>query len=198
MQLPDPARVNVLAIAGSLRRESSNRRVLHAASALAPSTLKIDVFDDLAAVPLFNEDLETPHAPPGVERLRSAIAEADGVLIATPEYNQSLPGVVKNIVDWLSRGEPVVLEGKPVGILGATPGSWGTRLAQSMLRHTLTACGALVMPAPQLYLRSAAELFDAQGRLIDSRTQDSLAGFLASFDEWVRRQQEPLRQERRA
>ncbi len=198
MQSSDPARRNVLAIAGSLRRESFNRRVLHAASALAPSTLKINVFDDLAAVPLFNEDLELPHAPPGVERLRAAIADADGVLIATPEYNQSLPGIVKNLVDWLSRGEPEVLEGKPVGILGATPGSWGTRLAQSVLRHTLTACGALVMPTPQLYLRSAAELFDAQGRLIDSRTQDLLAGFLASFGEWVRSQQEPLRRGRPA
>jgi chromate reductase len=191
MPSPDPALRTVLAIAGSLRRESFNRRALLAASGLAPSTLNINVFDDLAAVPLFNEDLETQHAPPGVERLRSAIADADGVLIATPEYNQSLPGVVKNMVDWLSRGEPVVLDGKPAGILGATPGSWGTRLAQSMLRHTLTACGALVMPAPQLYLRSAAGLFDAQGRVIDSRTQDSLVAFLASFDEWLRRQQGP-------
>jgi chromate reductase, NAD(P)H dehydrogenase (quinone) len=191
MPSPDPALRTVLAIAGSLRRESFNRRTLLAASALAPSTLKIDVFDDLAAVPLFNEDLEAHHASPGVEQLRSAIADADGLLIATPEYNQSLPGVVKNMVDWLSRGEPVVLEGKAVGILGATPGNWGTRLAQSMLRHTLTACGALVMPTPQLYLRSAAELFDAQGRLIDSGTQDSLAVFLAAFDEWMRRQQWP-------
>lgn len=195
---PDPAGRNVLAIAGSLRRESLNRRVLHAASALAPSTLKINVFEGLDTVPLFNEDLELPHAPPGVERLRRAIADADGVLIATPEYNQSLPGIVKNLVDWVSRGDPVVLEGKPVGILGATPGSWGTRLAQSVLRHTLAACGALVMPTPQLYLRSAAELFDAQGRLIDARTQDLLAGFLASFGEWVRSQQEPLRQGRPA
>ena len=185
-------------VVGSLRRESFNRRALLAASALAPPTLKINVFDDLAAVPLFNEDLETPRAPPGVERLRSAVADADGVLIATPEYNQSLPGVVKNMVDWLSRGEPVVLEGKPVGILGATPGSWGTRLAQSVLRHTLTACGALVMPAPQLYLRSAAGLFDVQGRVIDSTTQASLVAFLASFDEWLRRQQGPRDRVRRA
>lgn len=88
-------------------------------------------------------------------------------------------------------GAPVVLEDKPVGILGATPGSWGTRLAQSLLRHTLTASGALVMPAPQLYLHNAAELFDAQGRLSDPGTQDLLVGFLESFREWVRRQQEP-------
>jgi chromate reductase, NAD(P)H dehydrogenase (quinone) len=114
------------------------------------------------------------------------------MLIATPEYNQSLPGVVKNMVDWLSRGEPVVIEDKPIGILGVTPGAWGTRIAQSQLRHALTACGAIVMPAPQLYLRSAGELFDADGRLIDTRTVDSLAEFLAAFATWVHKLREPV------
>lgn len=191
-------RMNVLAIAGSLRRDSFNRRLLNAASMLAPRSMAVHVFDGLAVVPLFNEDLETPFVPEGVERLRSAIASADGVLVATPEYNQSIPGVVKNMVDWLSRGQPVVLEGKPVGILGATGGSWGTRLAQSVLRHTLTACGALTMPVPQLYLRNAADQFDAEGRLIDARTRDSLGGFLGAFEQWVRTMQQRAEQGRSA
>lgn len=183
--------VSVLAIGGSLRRDSFNRLVVQAAPALAPQSLQISVYDELASVPLFCEDMEMPHAPAGVQRLRRAVASADGVLIATPEYNQSLSGVVKNMVDWLSRGEPVVIEDKPVGILGITPGVWGTRIAQSQLRHALTACGAIVMPVPQLYLRGAAELFDADGRLIDARTRDSLAEFLAAFASWVRKQRGP-------
>jgi chromate reductase len=184
--------VSVLAIGGSLRRDSFNRRVMHAAPALAPQSLQISVYDELASVPLFNEDLEMPRAPSSVEQLRRAVANADGILIATPEYNQSLPGVVKNMVDWLSRGEPVVIEDKPIGILGITPGAWGTRIAQSQLRHALTACGAMVMPVPQLYLRGAAELFGADGQLIDSRTRDSLAEYLAAFAAWMHKLRGPV------
>jgi chromate reductase, NAD(P)H dehydrogenase (quinone) len=175
----------VLAIGGSLRAGSFNRRLIEAAPAIAPPSLRISVYDDLASVPLFSEDLEIAGVPSGVEQLRRAVASVDGLLIATPEYNQSLPGVVKNMVDWLSRGEPVMLEDKPVAILGATPGAWGTRIAQSQLRHALAACGAIVMPAPQIYLHGAADLFDPNGRLIDARTRDSLEKFLAAFDAWV-------------
>jgi chromate reductase, NAD(P)H dehydrogenase (quinone) len=190
--------VSVLAIGGSLRRDSFNRRVIHAASALAPPSLQISVYEELASVPLFSEDLEMPRAPVAVERLRSAVASVEGILIATPEYNQSLPGVVKNMIDWLSRGEPVVIEDKPVGILGITPGAWGTRIAQSQLRHALTACGAIVMPVPQLYLRSAGELFAADGQLVDARTRASLAAFLAAFAAWVHKLRAPEIQGRSA
>jgi chromate reductase len=176
----------VLAVAGSLRRASFNGRLVAAASSLAPQGMRIDIYDDLASVPLFNEDLESPRAPAGVENLRTAIARSDALLISTPEYNQSLPGVVKNMVDWLSRGEPVVLENKPVAILGVTAGNWGTRLAQAALRHTLTACGALIMPTPQVYLRDAAQLFDVGGRLTNAPARDALGDFLAAFDRWLR------------
>jgi chromate reductase len=176
----------VLAIAGSLRRGSFNARLVTAASSLAPRGMHIDIYEDLSAVPLFNEDLESPRAPAGVEKLRMAIARCDALLISTPEYNQSLPGVVKNMVDWLSRGEPAVLENKPVAILGVTVGNWGTRLAQAALRHTLTACGALIMPTPQVYLRDAAQLFDAGGRLTNASAREALGDFLAAFDRWLR------------
>jgi chromate reductase len=181
-----PLGTNVLAIAGSLRRDSFNRRLLSAATVLAPRTMAIQLFEDLASVPLFNEDLEVDRIPAGVERLRAAVAAADGVLIATPEYNQSLPGVVKNLVDWLSRGDLVVLEAKPIGILGMTAGNWGTRLAQAALRQTLTACDALVMPGPAVYLRNAGEAFDLEGRLVDGSARRSLEGFLAAFERWMR------------
>jgi chromate reductase len=177
--------VRMLAIAGSLRRESLNRRLLEAMAELAPPGVVVDIFDALDTVPLFNEDLESPSAPAAVERLRAAVGASDGLLLATPEYNQSLPGVMKNSIDWLSRGEHPVLEGKPVAILGATAGRWGTRLAQAELRHTLAACEALVMPAPQVYLRSADGLFDGR-RLVDRATRDALTLFLAAFHRWLR------------
>jgi len=176
-----------LAVAGSLRRNSFNRRLVHAATKLTPTRLLLPVYDDLGSVPLFNEDLEAGGPPESVARLLAAVRRADGVLIATPEYNQSIPAVTKNLVDWLSRGDTDALAGKPVAIMGATQGAWGTRLAQAALRQTLTACGALVMPAPQLYVRSAAELFDLEGDLRDERTSASLKGFLESFEQWITR-----------
>jgi len=185
--MADPRVVQILGIAGSLRRDSFNRRLLAVAAARAPGDLSISVYGELGSVPLFNEDLEADGGPEPVTRLRAAIVRSDALLIATPEYNQSLPGVVKNLVDWLSRGEPEVLAGKPVGIFGVTAGPWGTRLAQAALRQTLTACGALIMPQPQLYLADAGNAFDAEGRLADERVGARLDGFLGKLKEWSRR-----------
>ncbi len=182
----DAGSLRVPAVAGSLRRDSFNRRLVDAAVGLSPGDVSIELFDGLPDVPLFSEDLESPQAPRGVERLREVVLRADGLLIATPEYNQALPGVVKNFVDWLSRGDAPVIEGKAVGILGVTPGSWGTRHAQAQLRHCLAACGALVMPSPQVYLRNGSELFDGRRELTDVRARESLTDFLTSFGRWVR------------
>ena len=176
----------VLGIAGSLRRNSFNSRLVTVSVASAPRDLSVSVYEDLGALPLFNEDLESGGGPESVQRLRDAVARADALLIATPEYNQSLPGVVKNLVDWLSRSEPDVLANKPVAIFGATQGNWGTRLAQAALRQTLTACGVLLMPAPQLYIGNVAGKIDGEGRLVDERTAASLAAFLESFARWIR------------
>lgn len=180
------ARLSVLAIAGSLRRDSWNKRLLQAAAESSPPGMAVRVYENLAAVPLFNEDLESIDGPEAVLRLRREVEAADGLLVATPEYNQSLPGVLKNAIDWLSRpdGESV-LTGKPVAILGATPGAWGTRLAQSALRHVLAAVESRVLPSPALYLRDAARLFDAEGRLLDAPTRERLNGLLGAFAEWI-------------
>ncbi|WP_395119405.1 NADPH-dependent FMN reductase [Rhodanobacter sp. FW102-FHT14D06] len=187
---PLPTR-RVLCLAGSLRRTSWNRRLLHAATCQAPASLHLDVCDALGAVPLFDEDLESrdPAGPLGVQALRAAVAAADGLIIATPEYNQAIPGVLKNALDWLSRESPAgeVLAGKPVAVLGASSGPWGTRLAQASLRQVLHTCGALVMPAPSLFVARAAERFDAEGRLTDMATLQSLQSFLLAFESWMER-----------
>lgn len=177
--------LRVLALAGSLRRDSYNRRLLRTAAERAPAGLEIEIWDDLAAIPLFSEDLEAEGAPEPVLRLRRSIAAADGLLIATPEYNQSLPGVLKNAVDWLSRPPERVLRGKPAAILGATPGPWGTRFAQRELRHVLTATESLVLPSPALFLRDAAAAFDDAGRLTNERAGESLSRLLAALGEWI-------------
>lgn len=176
--------LNVVSVAGSLRRDSLNGRLLRAV-ANRSTGLSCTVFDDLGSVPLFNEDLEVLPLPKGVQRIRAAVAAADGLLISTPEYNQSMPGVVKNMVDWLSRGEEEVLANKPTALMGATVGPWGTRLAQAALRQTLTACGALIMPSPQLFVSHAAERFDSDNNMIDERTGVQLDAFLASFQDWI-------------
>ena len=175
----------VLALAGSLRRRSYNKQLLAAAELHARPMLSIRIYEDLASVPLFNEDLEADAPPDGVVRLAAALVQADALLIATPEYNQGLPGVLKNAIDWLSRSEPDLLDGKPTAIFGASAGPWGTRLAQASLRHTLTACGAIVMPQPQIYVREAANVFDSDGALTDERLRSSLSAFVGSFHSWI-------------
>jgi chromate reductase, NAD(P)H dehydrogenase (quinone) len=173
----------VLGLAGSLRRESYNRRLLEAALTLTPPGLVLVTSEQLAALPLFNEDLEsTDGGPEAVRRLRREVGQADALLIATPEYNQSIPGPLKNAIDWLSRpGPDEVLEGKLVSVIGATAGPWGTRLAQAALRQTLYASGAQVLRGPALYVREAGRVFDAGGRLIDPSTRRSLEAVLLAL-----------------
>ncbi|MGE8279519.1 MAG: NADPH-dependent FMN reductase [Stenotrophomonas sp.] len=189
----DSRHLQILAFAGSLRRNSYNRHLLETAALAVPDGIQLTVYDSIADVPLFDEDLEKEHpaGPDGVRRLRAAIAAADAVLIATPEYNQSLPGVLKNTIDWLSRkttdGQEV-LAGKPIAIIGATPGAWGTRLAQAQLRQALVATGSLVMPAPMLFVRDAARVFDADSGHYDAATQKRLTAVLQSLQRWARQQ----------
>lgn len=178
--------LRILAIPGSLRQSSYNRSLLEAAAELTPRGMSMSVYESLDSVPVFNEDLEQP-PPPGVARLREALASSDGLLIATPEYNQSLPGVVKNMIDWLSRSEEGAgLEGKPVAVTGVTTGPWGTRLAQSMLRQVLLSTQALVLTQPTLFLRDAGEIFNEDRTLGDEETGERLRQLLVAFDGWIR------------
>jgi len=181
-------RRRVLALPGSLRQRSFNRLLLGAAKQYAPPSMIVEVYDALPTIPLFNEDLEEAmqFGPEAAHQLRARVDAADGLLIATPEYNQSIPGVLKNVIDWLSRPTPKeVLVGKPIAIMGVTRGQWGTRLAQSALRHTLYATESRVMPTPSVFLREADKLFNETGQLINESTIDLLAAFMTSFDTWI-------------
>ncbi len=179
----------VIALAGSLRQGSLNRKLIAAAAGLLTTEVNVDVFDELAEVPLFNADLEAaaPPGPPAVRSLRDRVDAADGLLISTPEYNQALPAVTKNVVDWLSRagGSTPPLRRKPVAIMGASDGPWGTRYAQKELRHTLTAAGALVLPAPMVFVPKADDVFDPEGDLIDTTLAGRIEKLLAEFAQWI-------------
>ena len=174
----------VLALSGSLRRHSYNRMLIRQAARYAPRQLSMSIYERMAEIPPFNEDLEDP-PPPVVGELRQQLAVSDGLLIATPEYNQSFPGVLKNVIDWLSRPDPGYLVGKPVALMGATAGRWGTRLAQAGLRQTLAATEAIVMPAPALFIREAERVFRPDGSLADPRLGESLSAMLDAFGDWL-------------
>ena len=184
----------VLAIAGSLRSGSYNRLLLANARTLAPPQLEILPYSELASIPLFDEDLEqgTGGGPDSVKALRVLVAAADGLLISTPEYNQSMSGVMKNVIDWLSRAGPEeVLIGKPIAVMGASGGRWGTRLAQANLRQVLTATESLVMPQPAVFIAEAARVFDEHGQLTQDLTRKQLEKFLLAFSRWIELMETP-------
>ena len=179
--------LRILGIAGSLRAGSFNRSLLRAAVERAPEDMTIEVFD-LAAVPLYNGDVVAAGDPPGVAAFKQAIAAADGVLMATPEYNHGVPGVMKNAVDWASRPpREAPLGGKPVGLIGASPGITGTARGQSQLRQAFEFTNSYCMPQPELLMFKAHEKFDAEGKLIDEQTAEFLEKYLVAFGDWVRR-----------
>jgi len=179
--------ISVLGVAGSLRQGSFNRALLRAAQAAAPEGLRLEIFD-LAAVPLYNGDVEAAGDPAGVAAFKAAIRAADGVLMVTPEYNHGVPGVMKNAVDWASRPpQDAALARKPVGIIGASPGQTGSARGQSQLRQAFEFTNSYCMPQPELLVFKAHEKFDAQGRLTDQATAQYLARYLEAFKAWVLR-----------
>jgi chromate reductase len=178
--------INVLAIAGSGRRDSLNQRLMACAVELAPSGATVGLFTKFAKIPVFNEDLETD-PPAAISELRRTLSEADGVLISTPEYNQSIPGGVKNLLDWLSRSAPSEgIVGVPVAVTGVSSGPWGTRIAQSQLKGMLLAAGAMVLPAPHLFVADGGSLFDDDGKVADRETRERLSRLMGALVEWVR------------
>lgn len=172
--------ITILGIAGSLRGESFNRALLAAARHELPPGAELSVWDDLAAVPPFDEDAEeTPGE--AVTGLRKAVAEAHAVLIATPEYNNSLPGQLKNALDWASRPYGAgVLTGKPAGVVGASPGPRGAITAQADARRVLAAAGALVVEE-EVAVGDAFRRFDEHGRLLDHDLRTALADLLTAL-----------------
>jgi chromate reductase len=175
--------MKILGISGSLRRESHNTNLLRAAADLLPSGVELEIFDGLRDVPPYDADRDAERVDPAVERLRNAIAEADGVLIATPEFNGSIPGVLKNGLDWASRPFPdSSLRGKPVAVIGASTGLFGAAWAQAETRKVLGVIGADVIDN-ELPVGQADSAFSDDGRLADDDLHgalDELVGILSA------------------
>jgi chromate reductase len=179
--------LNILPIAGSLRKGSYNRALIRAAQKLAPAGMEITIHD-LDDIPLYNADVEAAGDPPGVAAFKQAIAAADGVLIATPEYNHGVPGVMKNAIDWASRpARAAPLNAKPVGLIGASPGMTGSARGQSQLRQAFEFTNSYCMPQPEILVFRAHEKFDADGNLTDEKTAEFLGKYLEAVKDWVER-----------
>jgi chromate reductase, NAD(P)H dehydrogenase (quinone) len=178
--------VSILGIAGSLRRESYNRAALRAATELLPEGATIETFE-LDGIPGFNQDDEQ-NPPAKVTELKRRIREADAILIVTPEYNYSIPGVLKNAIDWASRpyGDSA-WNGKPAAIMGASVGTIGTARAQYHLRQMMVFLNMFPVNQPEVMIGNAQDRFDAEGNLTDDATKDFIRQLLWNLVEWTRR-----------
>jgi NAD(P)H-dependent FMN reductase len=178
----------IIGIAGSLRKASFNASLLRAAVEVAPKDLQVDIAS-IAGIPLYDGDLEREQGVPElVAQLKDQVASADGLLLVTPEYNNSLPGVFKNAIDWLTRPAndiPKVFGDKPVAITGATPGMGGTRLSQSAWLPVLRTLGTRPWFGRQLYVAGAGKVFDPDGKLVDAKVRELLTDFMAGFAQFV-------------
>jgi chromate reductase len=181
------AQLTVCGIAGSLRQASYNRALLRAAQTLAPEGMQV-VVCDLSLIPFYNADQDGEVKPEPVVALKEAINRADALLFVTPEYNHSIPGVLKNAIDWASRpAGRSPLAGKPAAIMGASQGVWGTVRAQAHLRQVLAATRTQVLLKPEVLVAHAAQKFDAHGQLIDESTRARVRELLIALAEWTHR-----------
>lgn len=182
--------IRILGIAGSLRRESYNRAALRAATQLVPEGAIIDIFE-LDGIPGFNQD-EEQNPPAKVAELKRRIRAADAILIVTPEYNYSVPGVLKNAIDWASRpyGDSA-WNGKPVAIMGASVGAIGTARAQYHLRQMFVFLNMFPINQPEVMIGNASERFDAEGNLTDDTTKNFIRQLLQNLVEWTKRIAQP-------
>ena len=173
--------MRILGLSGSLRRGSHNTSLLRAAAKLLPPGVELEVFDGLRDLPHYDSDTDTEPAPEAVARLREAITDADGVLIATPEYNGSIPGVLKNALDWASRPFPdSSLRGKPVAVVGASTGLFGAVWAQAEVRKVLGVIGADVIDA-ELPVGQAEAAFNGDGHLVEPELRSTLAELVGTL-----------------
>jgi chromate reductase, NAD(P)H dehydrogenase (quinone) len=179
--------IHVLGIAGSLRKKSYNLAALHAAMDVLPEAMTLEIYD-IAAIPLFNQDVEALGFPESVQHFKARIAAANALLIATPEYNYSIPGVLKNALDWASRpATEMPLSEKPLAIMGVSGGPWGTARAQLALRQSCVYMNMHPLNRPVLQVPHAESKFDADGKLTDEATRQHIRGLLVALASWARR-----------
>lgn len=177
--------MKILGIAGSLRKGSYNRAALRAAQGLVSDGVTLEIFE-LDGIPGFNQD-EDQHPPAKVSELKAKVRAADAILFVTPEYNYSVPGVLKNAIDWASRpyGDSA-WEGKPVAVMGASPGMLGTARAQYHLRQSFVFLNMVPLNQPEVMIANAAERFDEAGNLIDEKTRGFIRRLLEALVDWTR------------
>jgi NAD(P)H-dependent FMN reductase len=183
----------IVGISGSLRSASYNAALLRAAAELAPASCPVEIAS-IRDVPLYDGDVEARGVPATVIELKNRIAAADGLLLVTPEYNNSLPGVFKNAIDWLSRPARDirrVFGDCPVGIIGATPGPGGTRLSQGAWLPVLRTLGMRPWFAHSIFVANAAQSFDESGRLVDAKLQELLRNYMNGFAVFVEQNRRP-------
>jgi chromate reductase len=176
----------ILGLAGSLRRNSYNAMLLRAAASVAPAGVKLEL-GSIRGIPLYDGDEEAANGiPSSVGALKDLIAKSDGLLIATPEYNHGVPGVLKNAIDWLSRPSTDIARvfgGRPVALMGATPGPGGTVLAQIAWLPVLRALGTAPWFGAKLHVSGASKVFDEAGQLVDEKVRAQLQAFVKGFAE---------------
>ena len=180
--------LKVLGICGSLRRKSLNMAALRAANELLPPGMSLQI-TSIADLPMFNQDVLDAGMPEPVKRLRAEIAQADGLLIACPEYNFSMTAPLKNAIDWASRPPDQPIQDKPIAIFSVTPGPVGGARVQYDLRRILVQLWGHVLPRPEVFIGNSAAKFDAEGRLTDETTRKFLTAQLAGFKDWIIRMQ---------
>jgi len=176
--------IQLLGFSGSLRKGSFNTGLLRAATELLPQDVSLDMFD-LLPIPLYNGDVEDEGMPQAVQQLREKIAAADGVVIACPEYNHSVTGVLKNAIDWISRPPNQPLSGKPVALMGGG-GGFGSVRAQVHLRYLLVNLNTMQLNKPEILVPNIASKFDDQGHLTDEETRKRMGEMLEAFAGLIR------------
>jgi chromate reductase len=172
--------VKIVGFTGSLRQKSFNKAALKAAQELVPEGAVLELID-LAAIPFLNEDIEAQGLPPAVAEFKKQLAAADALLIATPEYNFSIPPVLKNALDWASRGEELPMFGKPLAILSASPSFLGGARVQYHLRQVCVSINLEPLNKPEVFISAAHTKFDEEGHLTDARTKDAIAKLLVAL-----------------
>ena len=177
--------LNFIGISGSLRAGSYNSAALRTAVQLVPAGVTLEIAD-ISTIPLYNDDVKVAGIPDVVEKLRGRIERADALLIVTPEYNYSIPGVLKNTIDWLSRTPKQPFNRKPTAVMGASQGLFGTARCQYHLRQVFTALNALMLNRPEVMIASAQTKFDADGQLTDQATREHIAKLLQALADWTR------------
>lgn len=176
--------LDIVGLCGSLRADSVNRMALKLAASLMPDGMRMEAVE-WREIPPFDGDVLAKGMPPAVLALRERIRRADGVLIATPEYNFSIPGVFKNVLDWVSRGEDQPFANKPVAILSASPGPVGGARVQYDLRRVMLFMNAMVLAKPEVFIGGAGAKFDAAGQCTDETTRKFVGDQMRAFDKWV-------------